>query len=304
MSSISTLTPTLRRGSNLSVSSPSTPIDFLSPTSQLRRARPVILSTQAGTLAENDDATEKQQRQKSRVNALVLQSPVSTTPKSASRLNSVERSSLTVNGRTKLTNIQLKDLYSNCLKLSTENKINSKNAFGLQLIDYMQEFLTNVDKDQGVTNFQIASCTLDAGAKIYAGRVDSIHAQAYKMLGGLGRAENANEDGTGEGDGGDPQDDNATVSKKKKARKSAKIIESNLNNINTDQFDLQFEVDPLFQKLSATFDEGCTSSLLLNHLARRDDFCETLFDSKTVPTSTMADFDCGNSQTVDLSDMR
>lgn len=37
---------------------------------------------------------------------------------------------------------------------------------------------------------QVASCTLDASAKIYAGRVDSIHAQAYKMLGGLGRAEN------------------------------------------------------------------------------------------------------------------
>ena len=37
--------------------------------------------------------------------------------------------------------------------------------------------------------FKVASCTLDASAKIYAGRVDSIHAQAYKMLGGLGRAE-------------------------------------------------------------------------------------------------------------------
>lgn len=38
--------------------------------------------------------------------------------------------------------------------------------------------------------WKVASCTLDASAKIYAGRVDSIHAQAYKMLGGLGRAEN------------------------------------------------------------------------------------------------------------------
>ena len=90
MSSTSTLTPTLRRGSNFSVSSPSTPKDFLSPSSQLRRARPVIFSTQAGTLAENDDATEKQQRQKSRVNALVVQSPVAASPKSVSRLNSVE----------------------------------------------------------------------------------------------------------------------------------------------------------------------------------------------------------------------
>lgn len=36
---------------------------------------------------------------------------------------------------------------------------------------------------------------MDAGAKIYAGRVDSIHAQAYKMLGGLVRTENPKEDG-------------------------------------------------------------------------------------------------------------
>ena len=90
MGSTSTLTPTLRRGSNLSICSPSTPIDFLSPTSQLRRTRPVVLSTQVGTLAENDDATEKQQRQKSRVNVFVLQSPASMTPKSAGRINSVE----------------------------------------------------------------------------------------------------------------------------------------------------------------------------------------------------------------------
>ncbi|XP_028391090.1 condensin complex subunit 2-like [Dendronephthya gigantea] len=303
MASTSTLTPKLRHGSNLAVSSPSTPTDFLSPASQIRRVRPVVLASQAGTLAENDDATEKQQRQKSRLTS--LQSPASMTPKSANRLNSVpESSGIPVNGRAKLTNIQLKDLYSNCLKLSTENKINSKNAFGLQLIDYMQEFLTNVDKDEEVTNFQIASCTLDAGAKIYAGRVDSIHAQAYKMLGGLGRAENSNEDGNEGGESGDPQDQNVQITKKKKSRKSAKVIESNLNNLNTNQFDMHFEVDPLFQKLSATFDEGCTSGLLLNHLIRRDDYCETLFDSKTVPPTTISDFNPGNSQTVDLHDMK
>ena len=33
---------------------------------------------------------------------------------------------------------------------------------------------------------QVAGCTLDASAKIYAGRVDSIYNDAFKMLGGLG----------------------------------------------------------------------------------------------------------------------
>ena len=35
---------------------------------------------------------------------------------------------------------------------------------------------------------QVAGCTLDAGAKIYAGRVDAIYNDVYKMLGGFGRA--------------------------------------------------------------------------------------------------------------------
>jgi len=35
--------------------------------------------------------------------------------------------------------------------------------------------------------WQLASSTLDASAKIYAGRVDAIHTEVYKVLSGLGR---------------------------------------------------------------------------------------------------------------------
>ncbi|NWV67086.1 CND2 protein, partial [Malurus elegans] len=34
---------------------------------------------------------------------------------------------------------------------------------------------------------QVAAGTLDASAKIYAVRVDSIHADTYRVLGGLGK---------------------------------------------------------------------------------------------------------------------
>ncbi|NWV17302.1 CND2 protein, partial [Origma solitaria] len=34
---------------------------------------------------------------------------------------------------------------------------------------------------------QVAAGTLDASAKIYAVRVDSVHADAYRVLGGLGK---------------------------------------------------------------------------------------------------------------------
>ena len=54
------------------------------------------------------------------------------------------------------------------MKLSAENKINVKNAFHLQLIDYMTEMMRKKASD--LDNFQAASCALDASAKIYAYR--------------------------------------------------------------------------------------------------------------------------------------
>jgi len=41
----------------------------------------------------------------------------------------------------------------------------------------------------------VAGCTLDAGAKIYAGRVDSMYNDVYKMLGGLGRSNRTEQEG-------------------------------------------------------------------------------------------------------------
>ena len=36
---------------------------------------------------------------------------------------------------------------------------------------------------------QVVGCTIDAGAKIYAGRVDAVHSDILKMLGTMGNAE-------------------------------------------------------------------------------------------------------------------
>ena len=42
-----------------------------------------------------------------------------------------------------------------------------------------------------------ASCTLEAGVKIYAYRVDSVHSETYKVLGGLNRTAAYGEDHEG-----------------------------------------------------------------------------------------------------------
>ncbi|KAJ7356351.1 hypothetical protein OS493_025460 [Desmophyllum pertusum] len=283
------------------VASPFRTPDLISPNARRRRAI-VLASTNTPTnhLAENDDAAERRQRRLSKATSVTLQSPA--TPRSASRLDSERSQTAGSNG---LTNVQLKDLYSNCIKLSTENKINAKNAFGLHLIDYMQDLIKTV-KEGDMTNFQVASCTLDASAKIYAGRVDSIHAQAYKMLGGLGRAEN--QDGDENGREGTGEEQQGPQKPKKSNHRPGNTIETNLKNLNVNQFDLAFEVDPLFHKTSAAFDEGGTGGLLLNHLFVRDDSCELLLDSTTVTMTTRDSSSEGqttqDNSMVDLSELR
>ena len=82
---------------------------------------------------------------------------------------------------------QVIELYRNSLKLASENKITKDNTWGLGLIDHMSDLVKPSDDEQGQTNFQRASCTLDAGVKIYSYRVDSVHNSIYKTLGGLSR---------------------------------------------------------------------------------------------------------------------
>lgn len=45
----------------------------------------------------------------------------------------------------------------------------------------------------------MASTTLDASAKIYAGRVDAIYSETYKVLTGLGRSDKNKHEGDDQG---------------------------------------------------------------------------------------------------------
>nr|KAG5690048.1 hypothetical protein BaRGS_009855 [Batillaria attramentaria] len=138
--------------------------------------------------------------------------------------------------------------------------------------------------DKGVClclhNELVASSTLDASAKIYAGRVDFIHSETYKVLSGLGTG-SSKQGAEGEEDAEDGEQNGEEQKKKKKTRKS-RTVETNLKNINVNKFDLEFEVDPMFQVMSATFDEGGASGLLLNHLRCYDDQQLLVLDSRAV----------------------
>ena len=183
-----------------------------------------------------------------------------------------------------LSSGELKMMLGQCLKMASENKITAHNTWGLPLIEHLDDLIQEEGHTGRRTNFQKASVTLDAGVKIYSYRVDSVHTETFKMLGGLGRASGPEEEGqTGElGDGGVGQ---ASPSKRK--RRAGELnpestLESSLESLNVKKFDLAFAVDPLFHKTSAQFDEGGAHGLLLNNLSVYQG-CSIVFDSMDVP---------------------
>ena len=55
--------------------------------------------------------------------------------------------------------LQVSDMLGNVLKMASENKITAKNTWSLQLIDHLSDLVKSGEER---TNFQRASCTLDA----------------------------------------------------------------------------------------------------------------------------------------------
>jgi condensin complex subunit 2 len=90
---------------------------------------------------------------------------------------------------------ELKNMLGQCLKMASENKITPQNTWALPLIEHLPDLIREEGGQQ--TNFQRASVTLDAGVKIYSYRVDSVHTETFKILGGLGRASKDTEDEEG-----------------------------------------------------------------------------------------------------------
>ncbi|KAB1201006.1 Condensin complex subunit 2 [Morella rubra] len=198
---------------------------------------------------------------------------------------------------------QILDLFRNCIKLASENKINQKNTWELNLIDHLTEIIKVEEEDDAETNFQQASCTLEAGVKIYSLRVDSVHSEAYKVLGGMNRAGQENEQDATLEDNNVETGQEEGHSKKEMDRKFSPLstLESSFEALNVKKFDVAFAVDPLYHQTSAQFDEGGAKGLLMNNLGVYGG-CRLLFDSQEIPGKCLL---CQNqqdkSETIDLS---
>ncbi|KAF6270462.1 non-SMC condensin I complex subunit H [Rhinolophus ferrumequinum] len=246
---------------------------------------------------QNDDEKERLQRRRSR--ALDLQFSTDSPRLLASPSSRNVDLSATI---PKFTNTQITEHYSTCIKLSTENKITTKNAFGLHLIDFMSEILKQ--KDTELTNFKVAAGTLDASTKIYAVRVDAVHADVYRVLGGLGKdapAPEVEESHSADESAADP----GTTKKAPKPRKkhSHRTIEQNVSALNVCEADRKCEIDPMFQKTAASFDECSTAGVFLSTLHCQDYRSELVFpsDAQALPTAWPPEMqDLGQVEMTDL----
>jgi condensin complex subunit 2 len=139
----------------------------------------------------------------------------------------------------------------------------------------MCRMLLGDETSRSKVNFQKASCTLDASIKIYSYRVDETAASTYRVLENLSRTDLDSAGGEGGG-----KVAHSKVGTKEASSKLgvADTLEKNLANINLSNVDRAFSVDPLFHKMSKTFDEAGSKGMLLNNLCVRDG-CRVMFDS-------------------------
>ena len=110
--------------------------------------------------------------------------------------------------------------------------------------------------------WQKASASLDATAKIYGFRVDSVHSETFKFLGGLNR--NKKELNLNHNNNDDAQEGDNETKKKEKVRRGVNTLETKINKLNLSKYDIDLEVDPLFSVMTSKFNESSARGLLLN----------------------------------------
>ncbi|XP_034947566.1 condensin complex subunit 2-like [Chelonus insularis] len=142
-----------------------------SPTTGVLQRRSALVTRQSEIdLNVNDDEAER-----ASLRLLSEQSPTNQT--------SITRRSLNLGTIVNMTSPQIVDGIAQCIKLNAENKINIKNAFSLNMIDFMSWMAKNKQQEMG--NLQMAAVGLDVSAKIYALRVTDLYNKTLNMAGNL-----------------------------------------------------------------------------------------------------------------------
>lgn len=175
----------------------------------IRRRSSILPRANSDPLEFNDDSVER---------GRARHEPVP----SPSTSSTGSRRSLNLGSVAQFTAPQIAAGIAECIKLNTENKINKKNAFKLNMIDFMTYIVRNEDAD--MSNLQVASTTLDVSAKIYGLRVDVLHQDTMDMVGNLEHEkQNSRDDGNDNADDNTGEPGQSNPHTKTKARKKKRV---------------------------------------------------------------------------------
>ncbi|OMJ84882.1 hypothetical protein SteCoe_13943 [Stentor coeruleus] len=166
----------------------------------------------------------------------------------------LQKSAITMNN---CTNALTK--FSSTIELLTSNKINKSNAFENRLIDIVsiifQELARNPLEHESV--WQKYSAGIDSCGKIWGLCVDFVHTETIKVLGGLSRTGNIDQD---------EEKEEQKQAKRKKPVSGGPTLEKDIKNITTDKFERFEHYDSYFKLFSSKFDASTSSGLLINQL--------------------------------------
>ena len=165
----------------------------------------------------------------------------------------------------------------------------------MPLIDHMRDVVREEDEggDEGekktnpkhnkprkAVNFQKASCTLEAGVKIYCSRVDDTYATSYRVLESLHRGKTKggeSDDDESEDEDDAPLEGEEAAPKKRKARKAATHADASATLGTSAQIDAaaveEDDRDAFFSRISrggggsGLVDGGSARAMLLQRLA-------------------------------------
>lgn len=178
--------------------------------SPLRRKSVLPQKSLESAFSENDDEAERMVRRRGSISSVPISNSTS----------SDKRRSLGLSLLVNMPSAQMAERVSQCIKLSAENKINLKNAFSLEMIDFMTYMIKK--QDGSMSNLQVASTSLDVSTKIYGYRVDGVHMEIIKMLSGLDKQETENKNKDNDNEQTDAVTDEGSSQTKKQEKKKKK----------------------------------------------------------------------------------
>uniref|UniRef100_A0AAR5P1K4 Condensin complex subunit 2 n=1 Tax=Dendroctonus ponderosae TaxID=77166 RepID=A0AAR5P1K4_DENPD len=255
--------------------------------------------TDPDILSESNDDLERAERRKSRALRKSIVSLPHSTEANANRQSGVTASeSPALNDSVmRLSDADLKTQLNTFCKLSAENKISTKNAWHIRVIDVLKQIVSKDNTDV----LKVAGTSLIVAAKVYGLRVDDLHAESLKLAASLGR-NFANRDK--DDDGNDEQtSQTAEEGQKKKSERRKKRILLHDNKKLTIEPDSSSFLGPL-PKLESNFfstktESGlsATDNLSTNKCRMDPSGCRFLFGT----TDKVSQWTAGSDKSVNLN---